>query len=174
MHEPPAPERNQIGTWTHIVSGLLSPTECAAIIDSAESKRFQLHHSRSRQQITFQSIGLSECVWHSLQRAVPTRLVGTGSKEGQVCMWELHGLAAMWRLTKDIAPTNQLKPHFDAVKCVSPHCCTGFTLMIYLNDVPESDGGAISFEPNGKIDENMHVASLQPRSGVGMVLAHDV
>ena len=84
-------------------------------------------------------------------------------------MWKSHGLAAMWRLTKYVAPADQLKPHFDAVKCVSPgHTvvlyCIGFTLTIYLNDIPESDGGATSFEANGNIDENVHAASLQPRA----------
>ena len=88
---------------------------------------------------------------------------------------ELHGLSAVWRLTKYVAPLDHLKEHYDAVKSEGLQCVSAFTLTIYLNDVLENDGGATSFaDERGRIDKNMHVASLQPKEGVGLVLSHDV
>lgn len=166
-------ERHQIGTWTYAVGGLLTRTECMAIINQAEARGFQLHRSKSRRQITFQSNGISTRVWHRLQQQVPLQLVGGGTKKGQ--LWELHGLSAVWRLTKYVAPHDHLDDHFDAVKSAGPQCVSAFTLTIYLNDVRASDGGATLFvDKQGAIDRNMHVASLQPRTGVGLVLSHDV
>jgi len=180
-----------IGTATFKLPQLLTPEECAGIINATE--RAQSHGGFSAERIFFgygykatdatvssrdvvrlSDRSLATALASRLQRVLPMELVAgeraSAGRRGQV--WSPAGLNADFRVAR-YHRGDQLPTHTDHVTHSGPLCSSAWTLTIYLNSLPSTHGGGTDFSLAYAAGA-MHVPSLQPVAGTGLLLSHDV
>lgn len=168
--------RRQLGAFTYVIDDLLSSTECAEVIASAEHAGLMRHRSGTRDQVTFSNDVLSRLLAARLQPLIPERLVGRTGGPNEDEEWMLSGLNSDLRVTRYTAPADELPWHMDAVKFVGSQCFSAFTLIIYLTGHADAHGGCTEFEQiaGSQSLNRMWVGLLQPKVGGALLLAHDV
>lgn len=184
------PQLQQIGDHTFLVHGILTPAECDAIIRAAERMHFTPEHTifgyfqnaydsvpcttktciSSREVLRIDDATLSTVLAARMRDALPVLVAKNGTRQmGRI--GRLVGLNTAMRIAR-YQPGDSLPTHTDHVTYAGPSCCSAWTLTIYLNSVEPAHGGSTDFEH--AVEGNMRVRAVQPRTGTGLLLAHNV
>lgn len=146
------------------VDGLLSPTECAALIDRIEAagptaapitthRGFEMRPDiRNNTRVMFDDVALATRLFERVRPHVPARLEGE---------WELCGANERLRCYR-YAAGEYFAPHFDGAFHRNADERSLLTFMVYLNEC--TAGGHTGF-----IDLEH---SVQPTTGAGLVFNH--
>jgi len=146
------------------VEGLLSPTECAALIERIEAagptaapittpRGFVMRPDiRNNTRVMFDDVALATQLFERVRPHVPARLEGE---------WELWGANERLRCYR-YAPGEYFAPHFDGAFHRGADERSLLTFMVYLNEC--AAGGHTGF-----IDLEH---SVQPTTGAGLVFNH--
>jgi len=152
----------KIGTsFARVVHGVLEPSECAELVAQANEKGFVPLDNRFRCMLDCPP--LASYLLEVLRPHLPERLCC-----GQEC---LEGLNDRFRFTFYL-PGQEFEPHCDPCYThPTGHPKEGqtsrITVLIYLHDVPEDNGGATNFV--GKCR-----TSCQPRGGSALLFTQDL
>jgi hypothetical protein len=166
--------------FVHLISNLLTPTECSNIIAEQSPSLISVSGTYStRLRHVYDNEDLSDRLWDRLEQFYETTKVT--DSDGQI--WTAKSLNSHFRYCKYKAG-DAFGPHTDGARLISLDTQSFMTVNIYLADVPSSAGGATRVPSYGdsplNFDEKQEfevLGHMQPREGMAAVfrdtLFHD-
>jgi hypothetical protein len=155
-----------------IVTGLLSPEECAALIERAEEIGFEeatltspegpvrVEAVRDNDRVIVDDEALAAELWELLEEVVPTMVGGM----------RVVGINERFRFYR-YDPGQQFDWHEDHPFERDNGEVSQFTLLIYLNE--EFEGGETSFDDSGS-EDSFEPFEVTPETGLGLFFLHPV
>eukprot|EP00759_Apiculatamorpha_spiralis_P047323 PhF_6_TR43094/c0_g1_i3/m.65825 len=168
------------------INKFLNETECDALLSELERHDFMslanLYSTdeRTSQRLLFRSPPLARSLYKRLmqcgQRTGGKRFFAIQPMIAGCTHWTPRGINPVFKVSR-YQTDEEFKPHYDAPYCRSHGLCTGMTVLIYLSDIPASQGGATQFylpgENAGKSMGDL-VYECQPQMGKVLVFTQNV
>ncbi len=148
-----------------LLPGVLSREECVAAIDAAETSGFEAMERRypsgyrDNDRAVRDDAALAARLFERLRGQLPERWEEGGGR------WRLDGLNPRFRFCR-YREGQQFTKHRDGAWARSPGERSWLTVMLYLNDAGEFEGGATRFY------EGERVAAVAARAGQAIVFDH--
>ncbi len=156
----------------YTLPGVLTPAQCAALIEQAEGIGFEpasvrtpggpkmMTHIRNNDRVVLRDEALAAALWQRLHAVLP---VLDGARA--------TGLDALWRVYRYV-PGQQFKRHKDGVVTSASGEHSRLSFLVYLND--DCEGGATLFRdppaPGGDAPEPL---SIIPSTGHALLFRHE-
>ncbi|XP_060081640.1 uncharacterized protein LOC132560951 [Ylistrum balloti] len=181
------------GNEGFLLHNILTPTECASIIDGGEKIGFgeirgAQDNYRSAQRIMIESQSLADLLWTRIQSCLEELDISSDPHSQHIhgipCVvqgkWVPTGLNKLFRLCR-YHPGGHFAPHFDGFYEEDSKHRSMKTLMVYLNG--DFTGGSTNFvdesqtlhmDETGKYcaEEKNILCKVQPEAGMAIIFNH--
>ena len=161
--------------FVHLISNLLSPSECKQIIEDNEESLISTSGAYSKRlRHMYLDYNLVDVLWSRLEPFYGTDRVV--DEEGRA--WTATSLNPFLRFCK-YTPGNDFGPHQDGRRMMNVDEQSFMTVNIYLTTVPVAHGGATRVLERSQEGDNKHkvIGVMQPVEGMASVfrdsLFHD-
>jgi len=155
----------------YLMPGAFSQGECAEWIRSTEARGYTATGGsypadyRDNDRLLFDDPALAEVLFERLRGRIPPELERDGAR------WRLSGLNQRFRCCR-YGGGQRFAIHRDGPYAPGPGERSWLTLMLYLNDAAEFEGGETSYYADRSGREEL--ASIRPGGGDLVVFSHDL
>jgi hypothetical protein len=129
---------NDPETWVHIISDLLTPSECTSLISKHDDALVSHNVTLTlRKRKVFDDEDLADLLWSRLSPFFGTQQIIDEDESS----WTASHLSTRFRYCKYEAG-GSFEPHFDGRRLAGVDEQSFMTVNMYLNDVPSEHGGS--------------------------------